>query len=109
MHDKKIIHKDLKPANVILSDDEINVKVIDFGLSKKIYETISGKGMQGTMKYMSPEQLSGTESFACDIWAFGCILMTLITGEEPFGNVDNFNACLKINKSQSPLDFFMEN
>ena len=100
MHDKQIIHKDLKPANVILSNDEINVKVIDFGISKRLYETISEKGpMHGTMKYMSPEQLGGTESFACDIWAFGCILMTLITGEEPFGNVDKIDACLKVNQS----------
>ena len=55
--------------------------------------------MHGTMKYMSPEQLGGTESFACDIWAFGCILMTLITGEEPFGDVDKIDACLKVNQS----------
>ena len=47
---------DLKPANVLLSDDRFSVKIIDFGISKKTEETIMDDGLTGTMKFMSPEQ-----------------------------------------------------
>ena len=97
---------DLKPANVLLSDDGFNVKLIDFGISKKTEETIMDDGLTGTMKFMSPEQQSGTLSKMCDIWSFGCILMTLLTGEEPYGNDDNFG----VSSTQlSPLDFYKKN
>ena len=88
MHDNQITHKDLKPANVLF--DGFNVKLIDFGISKKTAETIMEERSTGTMKFMSPEQQSGTLTKSCDIWAFGCLMMTLMTGEEPYGNNDNF-------------------
>ena len=111
LHENQIFHKDLKPANVLLSADLLNIKIIDFGLSTKIDQNEENKQskMAGTMKYMSPEQINGIQSFKCDIWAFGCILLTLLTGTEPFSNLDNVNACLKINiNKQSPLDYMAE-
>ena len=91
-HERGIIHRDLKPGNIALTADG-NVKVLDFGIAKSLTEpdlagtpghTIAGT-MLGTPAYMSPEQARGE---ACDqrtdIWAFGCVLVELLSGRSPF-------------------------
>lgn len=95
LHSQKIIHRDLKSANVILRQaaDEELVKVLDFGLSKKFKsehqhktstETKTGM-LIGTVDYMSPEVCSGQKATeASDIYALGCILFECLTGRLPF-------------------------
>jgi serine/threonine-protein kinase len=90
-HEKHIIHRDLKPANVKLTPKG-TVKVLDFGIAK-VLETRGISGPQapslGTAAYMSPEQARGKPvDRRADIWAFGCLLYEMLTGQPAFGGED---------------------
>ena len=85
-HEKKIVHRDIKPGNVIV-DGKGHVTVMDFGLALL---TESSKLTQldttvGTVAYMSPEQAQGVEvDRRTDIWALGCVLYEMVCGQRPF-------------------------
>ena len=91
-HARGIIHRDLKPGNIALTADG-NVKVLDFGIAKRLAEpelagtpgqTLAGT-MLGTPAYMSPEQARGEPcDQRADIWALGCVLVELLSGRSPF-------------------------
>ena len=104
-HENGIVHRDLKPANVKITP-EGQVKVLDFGLAKALSpEAMSGSGVSqdlslsptltqamtgigvllGTAGYMSPEQARGKPvDRRADIWAFGCIVYEMLTGQRLF-------------------------
>ncbi len=104
-HEQGVIHRDLKPANLKVRDDG-TVKVLDFGLAKAL-ETADGRGhvadglansptitspamtiqgvILGTAAYMSPEQAKGKPvDKRADLWAFGCVVFEMLTGDRPF-------------------------
>ena len=94
-HSKGVVHRDLKPDNVYvqsLSDGTDHIKVLDFGIAKIRHpdgtptERLTGTGMAlGTPYYMSPEQAMGkTADFRSDLYAIGCILYQLVSGDVPF-------------------------
>ena len=84
-HARKIVHRDVKPANVMIGTDGI-VRLLDFGLAKFMdAATTAPHGIRGTIAYMSPEQLRGDETDErADLWALGVMLHEMLAGARPF-------------------------
>ena len=90
MHSKNFVHCDVKPDNFLVNKDG-DVRLVDFAISQKmktgLAKLFSGKvkNVQGTMSYMSPEQIRGqTLDQRADIYSFGCTLFELVTGKPPY-------------------------
>ena len=81
------------------------VKLIDLGVAMKILPNSRKQKYQhkGTPRYSSPEQFNLTLAFASDIWSFGCVLVELVTGTEPFGKVNNIACISRIRNGENPL------
>jgi len=85
-HRNGVIHQDIKPANIMLSDDKI-VKLTDFGIARLFHELPghSSDIVMGTPKYISPEQLQGAPvDERCDIYSFGITFHEMLTGMLPY-------------------------
>lgn len=85
LHEKKIIHRDLKLGNLFLND-HLEVKIGDFGLATNVdFEGQRKKTLCGTPNYIAPEILENQgHSFEVDVWSIGVILYTLLCGTPPF-------------------------
>jgi serine/threonine protein kinase len=117
-HLKGIIHRDVKPSNVLvtLHDDRPVVKVIDFGVAKALYQSLTERTiytryaqMIGTPLYMSPEQaqMSGLDiDTRSDIYSLGVLLYELLTGSTPFNKERlakaAYDELLKIIREEEP-------
>ena len=120
-HKQGIIHRDLKPSNIMLTP-EAHLKVMDFGLTKRLVEgaddqektasrklTATGTTM-GTLPYMSPEQSRGEEvDSRSDIFSFGVVLYEILTGVQPFlkdSAVETAHAIL--NEAPAPVSNYLD-
>jgi hypothetical protein len=87
LHNLGIVHRDLKAENVMLND-KLEVKIIDFGMSKPIGKENKFHQKMGTLAYAAPEILTGEGySKGVDIWSLGIILYFVLTGRLPFDDI----------------------
>jgi serine/threonine-protein kinase len=84
-HERKVVHRDMKPANVMFTGDN-TVKITDFGIARLEDSEMTQAGMViGTPAYMSPEQFLGDKiDFRTDIYSTGVLLYHVLTGERPY-------------------------
>ncbi|MEE9190000.1 MAG: serine/threonine-protein kinase, partial [Candidatus Neomarinimicrobiota bacterium] len=105
-HQSKIVHRDIKSANIIITTDGI-VKIVDFGIAKLAGQTsVTKDGTSlGTASYMSPEQTLGKEvDHRTDIWSIGVVLYEMLTGLQPFqGDYEQAVVYSIMNEEPKPL------
>lgn len=82
-HEEKILHRDLRPSNVLLTRDFI-VKIADFGISRVLDRTRYARTKIGSPPYMAPEHLLGKAVFESDIYSLGVMMYEMMTGELPY-------------------------
>ncbi|OMJ80468.1 hypothetical protein SteCoe_19271 [Stentor coeruleus] len=98
LHNNKIIHRDIKLANLLLNE-KLELKLGDFGLASKLeFEGERKRTICGTPNYIAPEILDGNNghSFEVDIWSFGVLAFTLLVGKPPFETNDIKNTYKRI-------------
>ena len=115
VHKAGIVHRDIKPGNIIVSRDRMPmVKIVDFGIAKnpstekeRLKITNTGEVI-GTPRYMSPEQCTGKELDArSDIYALGCVMYECFTGKPTFDGDSFYDMVrLHLNGTPSRLPFF---
>lgn len=105
-HRKGILHLDIKPGNIMVTEDG-HVKLMDFGIaeSKEALEAAGGRSHAPmTPEYTAPERLKGSTSSASDIYALGVVLFQLMTGRRPTRDQQDFGKALRdfIDKQNRP-------
>jgi serine/threonine-protein kinase len=96
-HAAGIVHRDVKPANIMLAADGV-VKLVDFGVAKLEGSTLTGGGATpGTTAYMAPEQVRGEDvDHRADLWALGVVLYEMLAGRRPFVGATDVTTALAI-------------
>lgn len=121
VHKLGILHRDLKPDNIlIMQDDPILVKITDFGLAKISDNATFMKTFCGTLAYVAPEVITGKfdnsqdasrPNYSClvDIWSLGCLVYVLLTSHLPFNGKTQAQMFQKIKQGEfheSPLNSY---
>lgn len=97
-HRRNIIHRDIKPQNIIVSVDG-TVKLVDFGIARMLSQTtrtMGGKDVVGSVHYISPEQARGNEvDLRTDIYSLGVLMYEMFTGKVPFEGEEAVSIAMK--------------
>ncbi|CAK0876801.1 unnamed protein product [Prorocentrum cordatum] len=89
-HGHGVVHRDVKPENIMGADDELTVKLIDFGFGCRILSGVRLRAKVGSFLYNAPEVLAGEEcDEKQDLWSLGCVLYVLLSGDMPFYGPDS--------------------
>lgn len=102
LHHKKICHRDIKPENFLLykENDDSYIKLIDFGLAKKVDQNQVLNAPNGTPYYIAPEVLKGSYTTQCDNWSMGVVMFIMLSGKPPFGGRSNKEIIDNVLKSE---------
>ncbi len=120
-HEAQVVHRDIKPDNIMIRSRDHIVKVLDFGLAKPSEKMLSSDSavdteagtivitepgvVMGTVAYMSPEQSEGSQLIdqRTDIWSLGVVLYEMVTGRLPFEGKDGYRQIIAIQEQTPPL------
>ncbi|KAI9105468.1 kinase-like domain-containing protein, partial [Phlyctochytrium arcticum] len=107
LHERSIIHRDIKGGNVLLDENGI-AKISDFGISKKneykfAYRLNSRMSMQGSVHWMAPEVIKAKGySAKVDIWSLGCLILEMFTGYNPWRQLDELQTMWRLGRENTP-------
>jgi eukaryotic-like serine/threonine-protein kinase len=105
-HRRNLVHRDVKPANFLLAPDDERVLLADFGIARALDDTsgLTATGMvMATVAYAAPETLgSGPVDGRVDIYALGCSLYRMLTGQAPFASSGGIAATMAAHLSKPP-------
>ena len=111
LHENGVVHRDIKGANIFLTDEMQNLKLGDFGCAVKIkaHTTMPGElqGFVGTQAFMAPEvftkNMSEGHGRAADVWSVGCVVIEMATGKRPWHELEsNYQIMFKVGMGESP-------
>lgn len=111
LHEHGVVHRDIKGANIFLTEDMKTIKLGDFGCAVKIkaHTTMPGElqGFVGTQAYMAPEvftrNMNEGHGRAADIWSVACVVLEMVQGERPWADLQsNYQIMFKVGMGQSP-------
>ena len=107
-HNRGITHRDLKPENILFDSmkPDAEIKLIDFGLSRKYDKEQKMHSILGTPYYVAPEVLKGEYDEKCDIWSIGAVTYLLLCGDPPFTGNSNNEIFKKIVNDKVKFNFY---
>lgn len=109
LHSHGFLHRDLKPENMVVDAKDGHLKLVDFGTAKNLTDpTLNGPNFVGTPEYMPPEVIANQEATSSsDLWAIGCILFQLLTGETPFSGGSAYLTFLNVQQGRVEVPAFV--
>jgi len=111
LHEAGVVHRDIKTANIFLTEEMKTIKLGDFGCAVKIkaHTTMPGElqGFVGTQAYMAPEvftrNMNEGHGRAADIWSLACVVLEMVQGVRPWADLaSNYQIMFKVGMGQSP-------
>ena len=107
-HSRGITHRDLKPENILFESlkADAEIKLIDFGLSRKYSKDEKMHTILGTPYYVAPEVLKGNYDEKCDIWSIGAMTYLMLCGDPPFTGDSNNEIFKKIVKGELKFNLY---
>src|SRR5262245_19953901 len=104
-HKQGLVHRDVKPANILLENSVERVKITDFGLARAVDDaSLTGSGLiAGTPSYMSPEQARGDfVDHRSDLFSLGSVLYAMCTGHPPFRGTTTLGIVKRVCEDEPP-------